>query len=243
MANLTARGKALHRMSSHRGITEDPHGSNSDERPNARDSRWGIRKAQESLGAWLVGLPWCGTWCGWALAAAGVKGVSYRQASVSLIEDDARAGRAPFAGWLAPSAWRQVIRGDLVVWFNRGVHVEMVRAFKQIGGQVYVITDGGNTSSGTSGSQSNGGGSYRRVRPLWQAYGFARVDYPGGAVRARGDRVAMAVEAFGVRTEQASKGQALGMPNSDLIMLDKLTREPRPAVAADFLDDLTTAQF
>lgn len=229
MATLTARGKALHRMSTHRGITEDPHGSNTDRRLD------GIRAAQFALGAWLVGLPWCGVWCAAALRAAGVKGVTYRLASVGLIEEDARAQRAPFWDWQPPSEWRRVLRGDLVVWFGHGVHVEMVRSFKRAGGQVYVVTDGGNTSSGTSGSQSNGGGSYRRVRPLASAYGFARVDYPGGAVRAVAMRALMAVEARGAGPERPA--QVFQSPISDAILMEKL-RASSDAVAAAFLDDV-----
>ena len=171
MAGLTPRGKALRWLSSHRGITEQPAGSNRDSRAD------GITAAQKRLGAWLVGLPWCGVWAGNALLAAGVKGVTYRLASVAYIEDDARAGRAPFAAWVAPGGYKQILRGDLVVLFGRGVHVETVRSFRKINGVVYCVTDGGNTSSGDGGSQSNGGGSYKRVRPLSQVHGFARVDY------------------------------------------------------------------
>lgn len=227
MASLTSRGKALRRMSTHRGITEEPHGSNTDLRPHKGDKRWGIRKAQLALGAWLVGLPWCGTWCAWALNAAGVRGVTYRLASVALIEDDARAAAGPFWDWQPPSGWRKVLRGDLVVWYGRGVHVEMVRAFKQAGGQVYVVTDGGNTSSGASGSQSNGGGSYRRVRPLYQVHGFALVDYPG-AGRESLERIAMGFEAGTLRVESPSKAQELGVPNSDLILRHRLAELEDP---------------
>lgn len=225
MASLTPRGKALRRLSTHRGITEDPARSNCDRRPNKKrygDARWGIRKAQEALAAWLLETAWCGTWVAWALAAAGVKGITSRLASVALIEDDARARRLPFFDWRAPSEWRQVLRGDLVVLFGRGVHVEMVRGFLQSGGQVYVITDGGNTSSGSGGSQSNGGGSYRRVRPLGDVHGFARVDYPGGAVRRTVDRALMSVESVGAQPEPVTHAQERDMPVSDRLLLDRL---------------------
>lgn len=243
---LTPRGKALRRMSSHRGITEDPPGSNRDDRPDrARygDSRWGITRAQEALASWLVGLAWCGTWCAWALRAAGVRGVSYRLASVALIEDDARAGSGPFVDWLPASGWRKVLRGDLVVWFGRGVHVEMVRGFKVVSGQVFVITDGGNTSDGPGGSQSNGGGAFRRVRPLGQVHGFARVDYGQPGSGRRLDRFAMAVEARRVPLEDAvSAAQKLGMPISDLLLLDGL-RGVEDEVAAGFAGDVMAASL
>jgi hypothetical protein len=72
------------------------------------------------------------------------------------------------------------MRADLAVMFGRGVHVETFREFvKDSNGRaIAVITDGGNTSSGPGGSQSNGGGAFRRVRPISDVYGFARVNYP-----------------------------------------------------------------
>jgi hypothetical protein len=164
--------------------------------------------------------------------------VSYRLASVAFIEDDARAGRAPFRDWLAPAGWKGVLRGDLVVWFGRGVHVEMVRGFKQSGGQVYVLSDGGNTSSGTGGSESNGGGSYRRVRPLSQVHGFARVNYSGGF----GDRLAMALEA-----SRASVPDPQSRPRdvavSDRILLARLeaSRLASEPEAFEFRDALRSA--
>src|SRR4051812_3608732 len=113
---LTPRGKDQRWLSSHRNLTEQPANSNRDNRED------GITAAQKRHGNWLVGLAWCGPWAANGLLAAGVKGVSYRQASVALIEDDARAGRAPFFDWQPPLAYRKVLRGDLVVLFGRGVH-------------------------------------------------------------------------------------------------------------------------
>jgi hypothetical protein len=177
---LTTRGKALRWWTTHRGLKEDPPGSNRDNRAD------GITAAQKRLGAWLVGLAWCGTWLANALLAAGVKGVNYRQASVALIEDDARAGKAPFRDWLAPTLKnaRRCLRGDGVVLFGRGVHVAGFRALKYVVGVGWCIrTEEGNTSSGNAGSQSDGGMSTPRLRPLSSVHGFARVDYPGGKPR------------------------------------------------------------
>jgi hypothetical protein len=62
-----------------------------------------------------------------------------------------------------------------VVLFGRGVHVEMVESVHP----GYVKTIGGNTGPPSgSGSQSNGGGVFRRSRPLSQCRGFALVRYP-----------------------------------------------------------------
>lgn len=232
MAALTVRGKDQRWLSSHRLITEDPPGSNRDNRPD------GIAAAQRRLGAWLVGLPWCGVWAANGLLAGGVKGVNYRQASVAFIEDDAKAGRFPFRAWCTPSEYRQVIRGDLVVWFGRGIHVETVRAFKRVNGQVWVRTDGGNTSSGVSGSQSNGGGSFPRWRPLSSAYGFARVDYPGGPLRRAADRAAMAVEAR--RGIQETPSDTSRAPSSDQALLKALDGSVDPD-AFEFVDALRAA--
>ena len=169
---LTPRGRALRWLSTNRGATENPAGSNTDKGP--------IRAAQIRLGAgdkYLVGQPWCGTWAGNALMAGGVKNVDGRIAGVAWIEDQARARKAPFRGWTSDS--RQVLRGDLVVLFGYGIHVGVVRncrwAVRKLG---YIVTDEGNTSSGNSGSQDNGGGSYRRLRKLTDVHGYALVDYP-----------------------------------------------------------------
>jgi hypothetical protein len=187
MASLTPRGKDQRWLSSHRGITEQPAGSNRDDRKD------GITAAQQRLGNWLVGLAWCGTWAANGLLAAGVRGVSFRQASVALIEDDARAGRAPFRDWLPAGSYHR----------------------------------GGNTSSGTAGSQSNGGGSYRRLRPLSSVYGFARVDYPGGAVRRGLDRLAMRATAAAASSEVPSDFPA-DAQSSDHLLLRALESEDAP---------------
>jgi hypothetical protein len=162
-------------LTNHRGLTEDPPGSNSDHRKD------GIRAAQLRFGSWLVGAPWCGVWFGNALLAAGVH-VNSRVASVAFIEDDARSRVAPYRGWVttADPKWHaKVLRGDGVVMFGRGVHVETVRSTAWIYRKLGLIrTEGGNTSSGNSGDQANGGGSYSRLRRIADVHGFALVDYP-----------------------------------------------------------------
>jgi hypothetical protein len=170
---LTPRGRALRWLRNHRGLTEQPAGSNTDNRKD------GIRAAQIRCaggGTWLVRAPWCGTWTWNALHAAGVKRLTSRLASVALIEDDARAHRGCFRGWRINPADKDILRGDLVVLFGRGVHVEVIRSVNRR--RRYYVTDGGNTSAGVSGSQSNGGTSARRIRPFSQIHGVALVDYP-----------------------------------------------------------------
>jgi hypothetical protein len=71
-----------------------------------------------------------------------------------------------------------------VVLFGAGVHVATLRALKYVIGVGWCVrTEEGNTSSGNSGSQSDGGMSTPRLRLLTDVHGFARVDYPGGRVR------------------------------------------------------------
>ena len=168
----TPRGRALHWLSKHRGTTEQPPGSNTDNR------KWGIRHAQLVVGGgadYLVGQPWCGVWaCRAALVGRVRIKNPERWASVAFIEDDAKAKRNGFRGWTTNP--KSVLRADLVVLFGRGVHVETVRRiFPRLG---YMVTDGGNTSSGNAGSQDNGGGAFRRVRRISDAHGFALVNYP-----------------------------------------------------------------
>lgn len=133
----------------------------------------GARVDQLSRRFGFLGVPWCGIYCGNALLAGGVKGVTSRIAAVSLIEDDARAHRRPFSGWSSYAGAAKP--GDLVVLFGRGVHVEMVRHVDHKRGLLY--TYGGNTSSGNAGSQSNGGGAFPRVRPFSVVHGIAHVQY------------------------------------------------------------------
>jgi len=208
--HYTPRGKALHWLSTHRGITENPWGSNFDTRAD------GIRAAQRRCangGTWLDRSPWCGEWQFSALKAAGVKGITSRIASVGLIEDDARAGRNGFRGWTTD--YRRAQRGDLAVMFGRGVHVEGVRRILPKAG--VVITDGGNTSSGNAGSQSNGGGSYRRVRKLSDVHGYALVRYPG---------------ALGISERSEPVGDAL----RDYALVAKYLVSPRPTYMPDQLE-------
>ncbi len=162
-AKPSARGKAVGWAKARVGIVEKPSGSNGNP---ANISRW-----QASLGFGRV--PWCGIFCAKALQAAGVRGVSSRLASVALVEDDARAGRAPFRAW---SSGRGVSRGDMVVIGGRGVHVELVVERHADGS---CSTTGGNTSFGPGGSQSNGGAVAARRRSPSEIRGYALVRYPG----------------------------------------------------------------
>jgi Putative peptidoglycan binding domain len=150
----------------HVGITEQPPGSNCDER------RDGIRHAQDGCanGRWLRHEPWCGVWAWAGLHAAGITKVGDSfMASVATIEDRARRGQRPFRGWTTDGS--HVKKGDLVVLFGRGMHVGTVHAMNPN----VVYTWEGNT--GPPGrSQTNGGGAYRCARMRHgQVHGYALV--------------------------------------------------------------------
>jgi hypothetical protein len=164
------RQVALDHMSGRVGYTENPANSNSDSRPD------GIRTSQDRCanGTWLRGEPWCGCWCYYALESADVAKIDSHLASVAQIEDYARQGQKCYRGWTNDRGKVKV--GDLVVIGGRGVHVEMVRAAPTSSS---TLTYGGNTSPGTSGSQSNGGGAYARTRYPSEVYGYALIRYPG----------------------------------------------------------------
>ena len=163
------REKCMAHMAAREGYTESPAGSNIDSRPD------GIHKCQDVTagGHWLDGTAWCGSWCMYCLnAAAGIKPNS-NLASVASIEGMAKNGQYPFRGWTTDRS--KVAKADLVVIGGYGVHVEMVRGPANPDGSV--PSWGGNTSPGTSGSQSNGGGAFRRVRYSSEIRGFALVDF------------------------------------------------------------------
>src|SRR5262245_40704187 len=152
------------------GYTEQPANSNCDNRSD------GIRTSQDHTaggGTWLRNQPWCGCWCFYGLEAGGVAGLGSWMASVASIEDYAKAKKGCFKGWTTDRS--KVKKGDLVVIGGYGVHVETVRGFDGSN----TLTYGGNTSPGSSGSQSNGGGAYARTRSPGEVRGYAQVRFPG----------------------------------------------------------------
>jgi hypothetical protein len=158
----SSRDRALAWMASHRGLNEQPGGSNCDDRSD------GIRAAQDrcaamgSSGTWLRYQPWCGVWCANAMQAAGVSGLTYDLASVEWIEARAKAGKAPFTGWTTDRS--RVRPGDLVTMFSPGQHVGMVRS---ISGST-TNTEEGNTSDTSA----------QRSRAPSDIVGYALVAYP-----------------------------------------------------------------
>jgi len=143
------------------------------ESPSNRGS-WGLNAWQAELaagGTWLHAAPWCGIYV-WACLTKGarVKGLTSRCAAVAYIYADAAAGRN---GWKSRHGRTDGKPGDAVILFGTSTHVGLIE--KRVPGGY--ITLEGNTSSGNAGSQSNGGGCYRRTRPYSAVVACCRPNY------------------------------------------------------------------
>ncbi len=118
--------------------------------------------------------PWCGTFTDWCLIKAGLTGEPSSVWTPAGLQAYRKAGRAiDRNGPVEP--------GDIVYFdweggtATSGVdHVGIVTGVRR-DGQVETIE--GNTSPTSAGSQSNGGGVYRRVRPRSVIAGFGRPAY------------------------------------------------------------------
>lgn len=148
------------------GVTESPAGSNKGPYPVSHCQIFTIG---------YDGVPWCG--CFVASAAVEEAGADIpakaRLAYTPYICADAAAN----TNGLRRISADEVERGDLVVFnFGSGIAKHVGLALGPISGGMTDAAEG-NTSSGTSGSQDNGGGVYRRSRPLSDVLCFARPDY------------------------------------------------------------------
>jgi peptidoglycan hydrolase-like protein with peptidoglycan-binding domain len=127
-------------------------------------------------GAWygMDGQPWCAQFVSWCAEQDGSQAFAkgQRYAYVPYIVQDAAAGK----NGLQQVSASQAKRGDLVCydWEGDGVadHVGLVVDPPGSGSSFHTVE--GNTSSGTSGSQSNGGGVYQRTRYVSDVVCFAR---------------------------------------------------------------------
>jgi LysM repeat protein len=114
--------------------------------------------------------------------------------------------------WLGRTADAQP--GDIVFFSWDGGptadHVGVVREASKGGADVPTIE--ANTSSGTAGSQGNGDGVYRRIRPRSSILGFGRPAYSGGSAGSSGRK-------YAVRAGQTLGGIAalLGVSLSSLL--------------------------
>jgi hypothetical protein len=142
------------------GTTENPPGSNR-----------GPKIDQWERMCHMIAQPWCGAFSNACLVAAGFPSQPW-MSYCPTIEGKARSREG---GW----SWHPIGNarpGDLVLYGrNVAEHVELYAG----AGATY----GGNTSSGSAGSQSNGGGVFKRGRnfadPGFPARGVARPPYRG----------------------------------------------------------------
>lgn len=141
-------------------------------------SRWSDPKPGTKYGRWYAeltgsayygesGVPYCAMFVSWVLHQAGV---DFTYAYCPYILRDFKAAR------VAKSDARP---GDVVLfdWGGDGVpdHVGLV----ELNRGTYYQTIEGNTSSGSAGSQSNGGRVARRTRSLSTVCAVIRIDYEG----------------------------------------------------------------
>jgi cell wall-associated NlpC family hydrolase len=127
-------------------------------------------------GKWygLDGQPWCAMFVSWVYAQAGLSKKVAAQSSRGFAS--CQAGLQWFAkrGKLVPVG--QADATDVVFFqFDTDAqpdHVGIVIKNRKRRKQLVCVE--GNTSPGTSGSQSNGGGVYRRVRSYSEVMGVAR---------------------------------------------------------------------
>jgi hypothetical protein len=137
----------------------------------------GPRNNETKFGAWsgYNFQPWCGSFINWLFHSTNTHG----EPSVVWTPGGANSYRAK--GRLLPRNSNDVRPGD-VVFFDWGGsqntanidHVGLVEAVFPDG---RIQTIEGNTSASDRGSQSNGGGVWRRVRPRGVIAGFGRPNY------------------------------------------------------------------
>lgn len=134
------------------GYRESPPGSN--------------RTKFAEMAGHLNGQPWCATW---------VVSVA-RRAHVQLPSESAYTPSMANA-FRAAGLWDRTPHPNDIAFFDfpdsttRIQHVGIVESSSDH----YVTCIEGNTSQGTTGSQDNGGGVYRRTRPLAQVVGFGHL--------------------------------------------------------------------
>lgn len=132
------------------------------ERPSNRTKYWTDLKINQ-------GQPWCGGFVTWVLWKAGY----------SLPKIRSMMGSNPYHVWSIKAAaikkkrWTSTPKPGYLAIFTYS-HVEIVEKVLSDG---RVQTIGGNTSSGSRGSQNNGGGVYRKPRSRRSIQGYVRIDY------------------------------------------------------------------
>lgn len=158
-------------------------------------SRWTDPQAGTKYGRWYAdmtgepyygesGVPYCAMFASYVFAHAGASCVGLPSAYCPYIVRDAKAAGKAVSKYDA-------LPGDVVLfdWGGDGVadHVGIVESNPGS----YLVTIEGNTSSGASGSQGNGGGVYRRTRSFGVVCCVIRPSYdseaqPSGGIECDG---------------------------------------------------------
>lgn len=151
-----ARELVLQKALDQKGIRESPPGTN-----------------RTKFGAWygMDGVPWCAIGVSWVFHHADQEEIpkfAYTPLFFEWFKDNARAFTKP----------EKAMRGDIVFFDfaprQRIQHVEFI--LRNLGGG-FLQCLGFNTSSGTAGSQDDGGGVFVRTRPYGDVVGIGRPPY------------------------------------------------------------------
>lgn len=149
-------------------------------------SRWTDPQTGTKYGRWYAqktgssyfgqnGVPYCAMFVAWVLAQAGQSCAGMPTASCgSLLSAAKKAG-------IVRSNKKDARQGDLVLYDWGGDGAPDHVGFVELNKGPYIQTIEGNTSSGTSGSQSNGGLVARRTRNWNNVIAIIAVPYDGSA--------------------------------------------------------------
>ena len=155
------RAKAIAAARAEIGVKETPPGSNDGQR---------IREYQRTTGAMRAA--WCASFVTWAYRQAGVELDTPNRAYCPSFD---RSSRGSSRNLRAVTA-RQVIPGDLALfdWQDDRVADHIAIVTSKVSGGTFTTIEG-NTSTGTAGSQSNGGCVAARKRNASDVCTFVRV--------------------------------------------------------------------
>lgn len=174
------------------------------------------------------GVPYCAMFVTWVLRQAGVRipggDFAYVPYGINAARNEGR---------LIPA--RQARPGDLAAfdWDGDGVadHVGVVEANRWS----HLQTIEGNTSSGAHGSQSNGGGVYRRTRSFDEVAAVWRPYYDEAPASRAAERPAIGLEADGYWGEATTRllQEVLGTPVDGAVSSqDSTWREQNPGLTS-----------
>lgn len=150
-----------------------------DPNPGTKYGRWYAQDHGSYFGQ--SGVPYCAMFAAWVLAQAGQTCPGMPTAAVLTAYNGAKSAGIVRADKKAAKP------GDLVVFnWNDGGKAQDHIGFVELNKGSYIQTIEGNTSSGASGSQGNGGGVYRRTRAWSNVYAVIAVPYDGTSVGTTG---------------------------------------------------------